>query len=215
MLQVLTTPDRGYLSDSDSNTGTDPDMPALISESNFDADSDFSNDSDNEYPDIFRVFAAEKKKHANKPSRLPEASPPKQAPPLTQAPKPAPPAPQTELPKAMPQPDLHKLPTQYHYQCNAEDQKLIDELVTWLWQGNLMHITPAHLYATSPSVCKEISCYAPGSFSFSFTFYSCTFTSSFSRLRCSEAPWTCQLIPDSSCTFIFLALTHFLAMTRT
>jgi len=39
----------------------------------------------------------------------------------------------------------------------VEDQKLIDELVTWLWQGNLAHITPAHLYATSPSVCKEIS----------------------------------------------------------
>ena len=39
------------------------------------------------------------------------------------------------------------------------------------------------------------TCYASGSFSFSFTFVSCTFTSSFSRLRCSEAPWTCQLTP--------------------
>ena len=39
------------------------------------------------------------------------------------------------------------------------------------------------------------ACYAPGSFSFSFTFVSCTFTSSFSRLRCSEAHWTCQLTP--------------------
>ena len=40
-----------------------------------------------------------------------------------------------------------------------------------------------------------MKCYAPGSFFFSFTSYSCTFTSSFSRLRCSEAPWTCQLTP--------------------
>ena len=55
------------------------------------------------------------------------------------------------------QPDLHKVPPQYRYQCNAEDQKLIDELVTWLWQGNLVHITPAHLYAASPLVRKEIS----------------------------------------------------------
>ena len=38
-------------------------------------------------------------------------------------------------------------------------------------------------------------CYAPGQFSFFFTYYSCTFTSPFSRLHCSEAPWTCQLIP--------------------
>ena len=41
----------------------------------------------------------------------------------------------------------------------------------------------------------DVRCYAPGSFFFSFTFYSCTFTSSFSRPRYSEAPWTCQLTP--------------------
>ena len=41
----------------------------------------------------------------------------------------------------------------------------------------------------------EDACYAPGSFFFSFTFYSCTFTSSFSCLRYSKAPWTCQLTP--------------------
>ena len=61
-------------------------------------------------------------------------------------------------------------------------------------------------------------CYAPGSFSFSFTFYSCTFTSSFSHLRCSEAPWTCQLIPRIPLLLFpwrWLLLTHFLALTHT
>jgi hypothetical protein len=133
-------------------------MPGLAYESDYDTDTDFGNEFDEDWPDIFCVFAAEKKKRANKPCRLPEASIPK-------APKPPPSAstpqvqhkiaPQVQH-KIMPQSDSHKAPPQYCYQCNTEDQKLIDKLVTWLWQGNLAHITPAHLYATSPSVCKEI-----------------------------------------------------------
>ena len=155
MFQVSTTPDRAHLSDSDSEAGIDPDMPGLAYESDYDSHSDFGNEFDEDRPDIFRVFAAEKKKRANKPCRLPEASIPK-------APKPPPSgsAPQTASqvqPQTALQPDSHKAPPQYRYQCNAEDQKLIDELVTWLWQGDLMHVTPAHLYAASPSVRKEIS----------------------------------------------------------
>ena len=151
MLQVSTTPNRGHLSDHDSDTGTDPDMPRLTPESDYDTDSNFGNEFDEDRPDIFHVFAAERKKRANKSCRLPEASTPK-------APKPPPsgPAPQVQH-KTAPQPDSHKAAPQYQYQCNAEDQKLIDELVTWLWQGDLVHITPAHLYAASPSVRKEIS----------------------------------------------------------
>ena len=151
MLQVSTIPDHGHLSNSDSDASTNPDMPGLIPESDYDTDTDFGNKFDEDWPDIFRVFAAEKKKHAKKPCKLPEVSTPK-------PPKPPPSgsAPQVQH-KTVPQPDSHKALPQYHYQCNAEDQKLIDKLVTWLWQGNLTDITPAYLYAASPSVCKEIS----------------------------------------------------------
>jgi len=67
MLQVLTTPDRRHLSNSNSDTGTDPDMPRLTPESDYDTDSDFGNEFDEDRPDIFRVFTAKKKKCANKP----------------------------------------------------------------------------------------------------------------------------------------------------
>jgi len=53
--------------------------------------------------------------------------------------------------------DPHKPAPQYRYQSNAEDQRLIDNLVAWLWQGNLSQITPAHLYTASPAVRKEIA----------------------------------------------------------
>ena len=151
MLQVSTTPDRRHLSDSDSGAGTDPDMPGLAYESYYDSHSDFGNESNKDPPDIFRVFAAEKKKRANKSCQLPEPS-------ILKAPKlplsdPAPQVPR----KTAASFDSHKAPPQYRYQCSAEEMKLIDELVTWLWQGNFPHITPAHLYAASPSVPKEIS----------------------------------------------------------
>jgi len=151
MLQVSTTPDCGHLSDNDSDASTDPDMPRLTPESDYNTDSNFSNEFDEDWHDIFCVFAAKKKKRANKPCWLPEASTPK-------APKlpPSGAAPQVQHKTAL-QPDSHKALPQYQYQCNMEDQKLIDKLVTWLWQGNLMHITPAHLYTASPLVCKEIS----------------------------------------------------------
>jgi len=64
-------------------------------------------------------------------------------------------------PSDLPKPNLpfdpHKPAPQYCYQSNAEDQWLIDKLVSSLWQGNLAQVTPAHLYAASPAVRKEIS----------------------------------------------------------
>ena len=146
-------------------------------------------DTDTDSPDIFRVFAAEKKKCAHKPSHLPEATPLKkllttkpaavgnptpqvdtqpsaqadpQPSPQVNHPKPSPqirprtPAP-GDPPKLSPPFDPHKTAPQYRYQSNAEDQRLIDKLISLLWQGNLTQVTPAHLYAASPAVCKEIS----------------------------------------------------------
>jgi len=77
MLQVLTTPNCGHLSNNDSDAGTDPDMPGFTPKSNYDTDSDFSNEFNEDRHDIFCVFAAKKKKCANKPCWLPEASTPK------------------------------------------------------------------------------------------------------------------------------------------
>ena len=54
-------------------------------------------------------------------------------------------------------PSKAKPTPQYQYQSNAKDQQLIDKLISSLWQGNLTQVTLAHLYATSPAVCKEIS----------------------------------------------------------
>jgi len=190
-------------------------MPRLVPESDSDIDSDIpaltpklDDDSDtSDFNDMFKVFAAEKKKHTCKPSRLPEAalqktasssqqtSPQKSMPsaapqsttqvdslkPSSQI-RPRSPAP-TDLPKSatsidLPRPpsqtrprspvptdpsklavpiDPHKPAPQYRYQSNAEDQCLINNLVAWLWQGNLSQITPAHLYAASPAVRKEIA----------------------------------------------------------
>jgi hypothetical protein len=53
--------------------------------------------------------------------------------------------------------DALKPTPQYRYQSNAEDQRLINELVSWLWQGTLTQITPAHIYAASLAVRKEIA----------------------------------------------------------
>jgi len=127
---------------------------------------------------MFRVFAAKRKKRAHKPSCLPEATPPKkssttkladagnptpQVESATQVDSPKPPSQvrsRSPAPSDLPKPNLpfnpHKPTPQYCYQSNAEDQRLIDKLVSSLWQGNLTQVTPAHLYAASPAVRKEI-----------------------------------------------------------
>jgi hypothetical protein len=86
--------------------------------------------------DIFEVFTAEKKKREDK---APELS----APPLT-TPTPAA-APSTTRPSA-----------QYRYQSNAEDQRLVSELEGYLMQGKLSLTTPAHMFAASPVIRKDV-----------------------------------------------------------
>ncbi|KAI9429881.1 hypothetical protein H4582DRAFT_2088124 [Lactarius indigo] len=45
---------------------------------------------------------------------------------------------------------------QYHYQSNAEDQRLTTELYQWLLDGKLSLVTPAHVLAASPFIRKEL-----------------------------------------------------------
>ena len=127
---------------------------------------------------MFRVFAAKRKKHAHKPSCLPEATLPKkssttkpadagnpmpQVESATQVDLPKPPSQvcsrspvPSDLPKPNPPFDPYNPAPQYRYQSNAKDQQLINELVSSLWQGNLTQVTLVHLYAASPAVHKEI-----------------------------------------------------------
>ena len=91
---------------------------------------DLEDNSDSD-EDIFKVFAAEKKRHAGKPSKLPEATPmilevpskPKvDATKLT-------PTTQPQLHKEAPLEKLSKPPMQYQYHSTAEDQRLVEELL--------------------------------------------------------------------------------------
>jgi hypothetical protein len=86
--------------------------------------------------DIFEVFTAEKKKREDK---APELSAP---PPTTPTPAAAP---------SMTRPN-----TQYCYQSNAEDQCLISKLEGYLMQGKLSLTTPAHIFAASLAIHKDI-----------------------------------------------------------
>jgi len=91
--------------------------------------------SDSKSNDIFKVFATEKKKRKNK---LPEAVPPtiEALPPPSDPPKPAP---------------------QYRYQSGAKDQHLTSELLSLLMDGKLALTTPAHIFAASPSIHKDVA----------------------------------------------------------
>ncbi|TFY51017.1 hypothetical protein EVG20_g11208 [Dentipellis fragilis] len=90
---------------------------------------------------MFEVFATEKKKCDARPSKLPEAAPV----PSTSKGKSA--AAKVEPVKSAPQ---------FRYQSTAEDQKLVDELMTWLLDGCLASTTPAHVLAASPAIRKEM-----------------------------------------------------------
>ena len=74
-----------------------------------------------------------------------------------------------------------------------------------------------HYLTVAPlNVLSIPECYAPGPFfSFLLPFIPVLLLHLSHACITPRPPWTCQLIPDSSCTFILLALTHFLAMTRT
>jgi len=89
--------------------------------------------------DILEVFAAKKKKRDDKKGKAPELSaPPKES----QA---CPTAPSNPRPNA-----------QFRYHSNAKDQRLVTELEDYLMQGKLSLTTPAHVFAASPAIRKDI-----------------------------------------------------------
>ena len=95
-------------------------------------DKDFSHN-------IFEVFAAEKKKRKNKASKAPKLS---ALPPTTHAPA-------TSSGNSRPS-------SQYRYYSNAEDQQLVSKLEDYLMKGKLALTTPAHIFAASPTIRKDI-----------------------------------------------------------
>jgi integrase-like protein/reverse transcriptase-like protein/aspartyl protease len=106
-----------------------------------DADSD-TGGGDDTYPtelyDMFEVFAAKK---ADPAPSIPTVSktPPTAAPPSPFVPF---------IPNAR--------PPQCRYQASAEDQALTKQVMDWILEGKLDHITPAHIFATSPPIRKEL-----------------------------------------------------------
>ena len=104
-----------------------------------------------EFPqDIFKVFAAKKKKCSDK---APELSAP---PPKTPAPAPTPAA---QISTHVPATNLSDswANAQYRYQSNAEDQQLVSQLEDYLMQGKLSLTTPAHVLAASHAIRKNIA----------------------------------------------------------
>jgi len=126
-------------------------------------------DEDQEFShDIFEVFATEKKKCGERASKAPELLAP---PPATPALQPATPAPQLATPAPRPAtpvpPPATSAPaaslhspcpnSQYRFQSSAKDQRLVVELEEYLMQGKLSLTTPAHIFAASPPICKNIA----------------------------------------------------------
>ena len=107
---------------------------------------DDDEDKDNLFPhDIFKVFAAEKKKHCWDKAKAPELS--------AQLP-----LCRLQLPPATtPAADNSRLDAQYHYRSNAEDRQLVSELKEYLLQGKLALTAPAHIFAASPSIRKSFA----------------------------------------------------------
>jgi len=98
--------------------------------------------------DIFEVFTAEKMKHPGKASEFSALPPPPPAPaPSTSAPA-QPPAAASSAPQSS---------TQYQYHSDAEDQQLVTELEEYLMKGKLSLTTPAHVFAASHAVRKNIA----------------------------------------------------------
>jgi len=86
--------------------------------------------------DIFEVFAAEKKRCDSRLSKVPELT-----------------APHKDRYQAANVGSAH---TQFKYQLNAKDQLLVSKLEDYLMQGKLSLTTPAHIFAASPIIRKDI-----------------------------------------------------------
>ena len=91
--------------------------------------------------DIFQVFTAEKKKRDSKAIQFVD---------LTNAPL-------LDKPPAPLDSQAACLVAQYHYHSNVEDQQLVSKLYSWLMEGKLSLVTPAHVLATSPTIHKELA----------------------------------------------------------
>jgi hypothetical protein len=92
-----------------------------------------------EFPhNIYEVFAAERKKHEPKASKAPKLATP----------------PQHVKTHATSSSSFRSGP-QFHYQPSAEDQRLVSKLRDYLMQGRLSLTTPTHVFAASPSICKD------------------------------------------------------------
>lgn len=107
-------------------------------------------DEDEFSHNIFEVFATKKKcedkakaSELSAPPPAPRAPTPSTLPPLTQA---------SAAASSNSRPN-----TQYRYQCNAEEQHLIMELEEYLLQSKLSNTTPAHIFAASPTIHKDIA----------------------------------------------------------
>ena len=88
--------------------------------------------------DILKVFAA-KRKCNDKKGKASELS-----------------ATSTE-PQACPATSSNSRPNaQYRYTSNAEDQRLVTKLEDYLMQGKLSLTTPAHVFAASPAIHKDV-----------------------------------------------------------
>jgi hypothetical protein len=55
-----------------------------------------------------------------------------------------------------PQNDTPSPTPRYRWQCDVEDERLIDELVAWVLEGKLTQIAPAFALAASPSIRKKL-----------------------------------------------------------
>ena len=80
------------------------------------------------------------KERVLKPSKLPEAPPVPISPPALLV---APPVSSSRVP-------------QYHYRSGAEDQKLTEELRSWLLEGKLTQTIPANILAPGAPIRKDL-----------------------------------------------------------
>jgi len=85
--------------------------------------------------DIFEVFAAEKKKHDSRLSKVPKLT-----------------TPYNRYQAA----NTGSACTQFKYQSNAKDHHLVSKLEDYLMQGKLSLTTLAHIFAASPIIHKDI-----------------------------------------------------------
>jgi hypothetical protein len=88
--------------------------------------------------DIFEVFAAERRKRDNRPSKTPELASLQDTKLST-----------SDVSTTRPSP-------QFRYQSNAEGHHLVSELEDYLMQGKLSLTTPAHVFAASPIIRKDV-----------------------------------------------------------